>query len=337
MAALPAAKLQPTPNVLEVRNLSIRFRTPRGPVLALRNVNLEVPRGSVVGLVGESGSGKSTLALAVMRLMAGNATITGGSLNFAGRDLLGLKPAEMQALRGDRLSMVFQDPMTSLNPVRAIGLQMLDIQYRERRLSTAEKRRKAADMLRRVGIPDPERQLNRYPHEFSGGMRQRIAIAMGILERPELLIADEPTTALDVTLEAQIVQLLRDLRREMNASILFISHNLGLIAELCDFVVVLYAGEVVEQGTVRDIFHRPQHPYTQALLECDPARIEEIRRELPTISGDVPNLLQIPVGCVFAPRCPKVFDRCRVEHPADYVASPGHLARCHLLAEAAHG
>ncbi len=335
MAALAAAKPGltsdgPTANVLEVRNLSIRFRTPRGPVLALRNVNVAVPRGSVVGLVGESGSGKSTLALAVMRLMAGNATITEGSLDFAGRDLLALKPAEMQALRGDRLSMVFQDPMTSLNPVRAIGLQMLDIQYRERRLSMAEKRRKAADMLRRVGIPDPERQLNRYPHEFSGGMRQRIAIAMGILERPELLIADEPTTALDVTLEAQIIQLLRDLRREINASILFISHNLGLIAELCDFVVVLYAGEVVEQGTVRDIFHRPQHPYTQALLECDPARIEEIRRELPTISGDVPNLLQIPAGCVFAPRCPKVFDRCRVEHPADYAAGPGHLARCHL-------
>jgi peptide/nickel transport system ATP-binding protein len=342
MAARAAAKLEPTPNVpttnvLEVRNLSIRFRTPRGPVLALRNVSVEVPRGSVVGLVGESGSGKSTLALAVMRLMAGNATITEGSLDFAGRDLLALKPAEMQALRGDRLSMVFQDPMTSLNPVRAIGLQMLDIQYRERRLSTAEKRRKAADMLRRVGIPDPERQLNRYPHEFSGGMRQRIAIAMGILERPELLIADEPTTALDVTLEAQIIQLLRDLRREINASILFISHNLGLIAELCDFVVVLYAGEVVEQGTVRDIFHRPQHPYTQALLECDPARIEEIHRELPTISGDVPNLLQIPAGCVFAPRCPKVFDRCRVEHPADYPAGPSHLARCHLLAEPSRG
>ena len=342
MAALPAAKPGPTangptPNVLEVRNLSIRFRTPRGPVLALRNVSVEVPRGSVVGLVGESGSGKSTLALAVMRLMAANATITEGSLDFAGRDLMGLRPAEMQALRGDRLSMVFQDPMTSLNPVRAIGLQMLDIQYRERRLSMAEKRLKAADMLRRVGIPDPERQLKRYPHEFSGGMRQRIAIAMGILERPELLIADEPTTALDVTLEAQIIQLLRDLRREMNASILFISHNLGLIAELCDFVVVLYAGEVVEQGTVRDIFHRPQHPYTQALLECDPARIEEIRRELPTISGDVPNLLRIPAGCVFAPRCPMVFDRCRAEHPADYPAGPSHLARCHLLAESAHG
>jgi peptide/nickel transport system ATP-binding protein len=342
MAALPAAKIESAAEargakVLEVQGLSVRFRTPRGPVLALRNVSVEVPRGSVVGLVGESGSGKSTLALAVMGLMSGNATITEGSLRFAGRDLLGLRPQELQALRGERLSMVFQDPMTSLNPVRAIGLQMTDIQYRERGLPAAAKWRKAADMLRRVGIPDPERQLRRYPHEFSGGMRQRIAIAMGILERPELLIADEPTTALDVTLEAQIVQLLRDLRREFNTSILFISHNLGLIAELCDFVVVLYAGEVVEQGTVRDIFHRPQHPYTQALLECDPARIAEIRRELPTITGDVPNLLRIPAGCVFAPRCPKVFERCRVEHPADHAAGPAHLARCHLVTERCDG
>ena len=335
--ALLASSIEPAANVLEVEGLSVRFRTPRGPVLALRNVSVEVPRGSVVGLVGESGSGKSTLALAVMGLMSGNASITEGSLRFAGQELLGLKPQELRALRGDRLSMVFQDPMTSLNPVRAIGLQMLDIQYRERSLSLAGKRRKAADMLRRVGIPDPERQMGRYPHEFSGGMRQRIAIAMGVLERPELLIADEPTTALDVTLEAQIIQLLRDLRREFNTSILFISHNLGLIAELCDIVVVLYAGEVVEQGTVRDIFHRPRHPYTQALLECDPARIAEIRRELPTITGDVPNLLRIPSGCVFAQRCPKVFDRCRVEHPADYPAGPAHLARCHLLAERRDG
>lgn len=340
MAALPAAKLDAagaTANVLEVRNLSVRFRTPRGPVLALRNVSIDVPRGSVVGLVGESGSGKSTLALAVMGLMAGNAAITEGSLRFAGRELLELKPAELRSLRGDRLSMVFQDPMTSLNPVRSIGLQMLDIQYRDRSLSLAEKRRKAAEMLRRVGIPDPERQLARYPHEFSGGMRQRIAIAMGILERPELLIADEPTTALDVTLEAQIVQLLRELRREFNGSILFISHNLGLIAELCDHVVVLYAGEVVEQGRVRDLFHSPRHPYTQALLQCDPARIEEIRRELPTITGDVPNLLHIPPGCVFTPRCPKAFERCPAEHPADYLAGPEHLARCHLLAERGSG
>jgi oligopeptide/dipeptide ABC transporter ATP-binding protein len=330
-----AAAVQPVPltaNVLEVRNLSVRFRTPRGPVLALRDVSIAVPRGSIVGLVGESGSGKSTLAMAVMGLMAGNASIAQGSLRFCDLDLMKLKPAELRSLRGDRLSMVFQDPMTSLNPVRSIGMQMTDIQFRNRDRSMAEKRAVAAEMLRRVGIPDPERQLKRYPHEFSGGMRQRIAIAMGILEKPELLIADEPTTALDVTMEAQIIMLLRELRREFNGSIMFISHNLGLIAELCDHVVVLYAGEVVEQGTVRDIFHRARHPYTQALLECDPARIEEIRRELPTISGDVPNLLRVPPGCVFAPRCPKVFDRCRNEQPGDWTVGADHIARCHLLA-----
>jgi oligopeptide/dipeptide ABC transporter ATP-binding protein len=317
-------------NVLEVRGLSIAFRTPAGPVHALRNIDFAIPRGSVVGLVGESGSGKSTLALAIMGLMPGNATLKSGSIRFGDIDLRALKPAALRALRGDRISMVFQDPMTSLNPVRSIGDQMTDIQYRDR-ISMAEKRRKAADMLRKVGIPDPERQLDRYPHAFSGGMRQRIVIAMGILERPELLIADEPTTALDVTMEAQIVQLLRQLRGEVNGSILFISHNLGLIAELCDHVVVLYAGEVVEQGSVRDIFHRAKHPYTQALLECDPARIGEVRRELPTIPGDVPNLLMPPAGCVFTPRCPKVFDRCPVERPADHTVSPGHIARCHLL------
>jgi oligopeptide/dipeptide ABC transporter ATP-binding protein len=314
--------------VLEVRDLSIEFRTPAGPVHALRRINFDIPRGSVVGLVGESGSGKSTLALAIMGLMPGNAELRSGSIRFGDVDLRSLRPAALRALRGDRISMVFQDPMTSLNPVRSIGDQMTDIQFREH---STQKRRKAADMLRKVGIPDPERQLNRYPHEFSGGMRQRIVIAMGILQQPELLIADEPTTALDVTMEAQIVQLLRQLRGEVNASILFISHNLGLIAELCDYVVVLYAGEVIEQGSVRDIFHRARHPYTQALLECDPARIGEVRRELPTIPGDVPNLLQNPAGCVFTPRCPKAFDLCPVERPADYEIGSCHIARCHLL------
>ena len=318
-------------DVLDIRDLSIDFRTPKGPVHALRHVSLAVPRGSIVGLVGESGSGKSTLALAAMGLMQGNAEIIDGSLQFSGIDLRGLSPEAWRAIRGKRISMVFQDPMTSLNPVRSIGQQMMDIQYRDRSAWPAQRRRKAAEILKRVGIPDPERQLNRHPHEFSGGMRQRIAIAMGLLEKPELLIADEPTTALDVTLEAQIIHLLRELRQEFGGSILFISHNLGVIAELCDIVVVLYAGEVVEQGPVREIFHRPKHPYTQALLECDPARIDLISRDLPTIPGDVPNLLQVPPGCVFAPRCPKVFDRCRVEAPTDRAVGPGHAARCHLL------
>jgi oligopeptide/dipeptide ABC transporter ATP-binding protein len=319
-------------NVIEVRGLDIEFRTPMGSVHALRNVDFDIPRGSVVGLVGESGSGKSTLALAIMGLMPGNAVLKGGSIRFGDIDLRALNPAALRALRGERLSMVFQDPMTSLNPVRTIGDQMTDIQYRSRG-SMADKRRKAADMLRKVGIPDPERQLDRYPHAFSGGMRQRIVIAMSILGRPELLIADEPTTALDVTTEAQIVQLLRQVRGEVNGSILFISHNLGLIAQLCDYMVVLYAGEVVEQGSVRDIFHRAQHPYTQALLECDPARIGDLQRELPTIAGDVPNLLIPPAGCVFTARCPKAFGRCPVERPRDYTVAAGHVARCHLLDE----
>jgi peptide/nickel transport system ATP-binding protein len=330
MAMAVEAEPQTGGNVIEVRGLSIEFRTPAGSVHALRNIDFDIPRGSVVGLVGESGSGKSTLALTIMGLMPGNAVLKSGSIRFSDIDLRALKPAAFRALRGDRISMVFQDPMTSLNPVRSIGDQMTDIQYRDG-ASMAQKRRKAADMLRKVGIPDPERQLERYPHAFSGGMRQRIVIAMAILERPELLIADEPTTALDVTMEAQIVQLLRQVRGEVNGSILFISHNLGLVAELCDYVVVLYAGEVVEQGRVRDIFHRARHPYTQALLECDPARIREVRRVLPTITGDVPNLLKAPVGCVFAARCPKAFERCPVERPADYAVGPGHAARCHLL------
>jgi peptide/nickel transport system ATP-binding protein len=319
-----------TDNVLAVEGLSIDFQTPNGMVHALRGVSLDVPRGSIVGIVGESGSGKSTLALAAMGLLPENAVVRGGEVRFDGEDVLAMPPAQLRDLRGRRLSMVFQDPMTSLNPVLSIGTQMVDIQYRDR-TSAAEKRRKAAAILGRVGIPDPEQRLGRYPHEFSGGMRQRIAIAMGLLGNPELLIADEPTTALDVTLEAQIIHLLRELRRDFRGSIMFISHNLGLIAELCDHVVILYAGEVVEHGTVHDIFHRPKHPYTEALLVCDPARIDEVRRELPTIPGDVPNLLRVPEGCVFAPRCPKVFDRCRVEPPADHPVGTTQSARCHLV------
>ena len=330
--AIPATAAIAEGPVLTIRDLSIGFRTAKGPVGALRHVDLDVPRGSIVGVVGESGSGKSTLALAIMGLMAGNAQILGGSMMFSGIDLRALSPAGLQALRGQRMTMVFQDPMTSLNPVRAIGRQMIDIQYRERDLSLADKRRKSIEMLRRVGLPDPARQLDRYSHEFSGGMRQRIAIAMSLIEQPELLIADEPTTALDVTLEAQIVQLLRDLRQALNASILFISHNLGVVAELCDYIVVLYAGEVVESGPVREVFYRPGHPYTQALLACDPARLETTQRDLPTIAGDVPNLLRQHAGCVFAPRCPKAFGPCADRPPPDIALSESHAARCHLLA-----
>jgi len=315
--------------LLEVRNLTVDFVTPRGSVHALRNVDVAVPRGEIVGLVGESGCGKTTLISAVMRLLAENAEIQGGEIVLDGRDILQLGEDELRRLRGDRIAMVFQDPMTALNPVLTIATQAIDIQYRTG-ASRAEKRRRAIDMLRRVGIPDPQERVDRYPYEFSGGMRQRICIAFALIAGPDLLIADEPTTALDVTLEAQIIHLLRELKNEVQGSLLFISHHLGLVAELCDRVYVMYAGEVVESGTVHDVFHRPQHPYTRALLLCDPARIERPSRELPTIGGDVPSLIEVPRGCVFRPRCPSAFERCYVLPPL-YPAAPGHVARCHLL------
>jgi oligopeptide/dipeptide ABC transporter ATP-binding protein len=323
-----------TAPILEVRDLSVAYATPRGAVRALAHVDLTVPRGEIVGIVGESGCGKTTLISTVLRLLPGNATVTSGSIRFERREVLEMGEAELRKLRGGGIAMVFQDPMTALNPVMSVGRQMIDVQFRERR-SVAEKRAAAVALLRRVGIPDAESRLDDYPHQFSGGMRQRIAIAMALLTNPSLLIADEPTTALDVTMEAQIIHLLRELKREFAGSILFISHNLGLIAELCDRVTVMYAGEVVESGPVGALFHNPGHPYTQALLRCDPARIEERTAELPTIPGDVPNLLARPVGCVFADRCPAAIDLCRRTIPAPVSLGPDHQARCIRIGHAA--
>ncbi len=322
--------------VLEVRGLNVEFATARGALKALRDVDLDVPAGSVVGVVGESGSGKSTLAGAVMRLLAENTRIASGEVRFEGRDLLKASDAEMRAIRGERISMVFQDPMTSLNPVLTIGTQMVDIQYRRSR-SREEKRARAVEMLRRVGIPDAERRMEHYPHQFSGGMRQRIAIAMALETEPALLIADEPTTALDATLEVQIIHRLKELQRSEGCAILFISHHLGVIAELCDHVIVMYGGEVVERGTVRDIFHRPGHPYTGKLLQCDPARIAGRSRALPTIPGDVPDLVALSKGCVFAPRCPRVAEVCGSLPPPEARLADGHRAKCHFAGEAGGG
>lgn len=332
---VPATDREP---LLEVRNLSLDFGSPRGRIHALRDVSVTVPHGRIVGIVGESGSGKSTLAYAILGLLAGNAQVTGGEILFEGRDLLELDSEQMRSILGQRMTMIFQDPMTALNPVRSIGVQMVDIQYRES-ISEADKRRRAAEMLGRVGIPDPESRLAAFPHQFSGGMRQRICIAMALLAEPALLIADEPTTALDATLEVQIIELLENLQEEMGCSVLFVSHHLGTVAELCDDVVVMYAGEVIEKGTVRDAFQHAGHPYTQALLECDPGRIHEPTRYLPTIPGDVPDLARVPAGCVFRDRCRHAFDRCATEVPPAYTAtgSEGHVARCHLLDPAAGG
>ncbi len=320
--------------ILEVHDLSLAYATPRGAVRALAHVDLTVPRGEIVGIVGESGCGKTTLISAILRLLPANAAVTGGSILFNGRDVMAMSEAEMRRLRGGGIAMVFQDPMTALNPVLSIGTQMTDVQFRERR-GTAEKRAAAIAMLRRVGIPDAQSRLDDHPHQFSGGMRQRIAIAMALLTNPSLLIADEPTTALDVTMEAQIIHLLRELKHDFAGSILFISHNLGLIAELCDRVTVMYAGEVVESGPVGALFHTPGHPYTQALLRCDPARIERRTADLPTIPGEVPNLLTPPRGCVFADRCPIAIERCRSSVPPPAALGPGHHARCIRIADAA--
>ena len=317
--------------VLDIRNLSVDFVTPRGRVHALREVSLKVPRNRIVGVVGESGSGKTTLVLAALALLPGNAEVTGGEVRFEGRSVLRLAEAELERLRGQRIAAVFQDPMSSLNPVLRIRTQMVDIQYRLP-IGAREKRARAALMLRRVGIADPERRIDDYPHQLSGGMRQRVAIAMALLGRPDLLIADEPTTALDVTLEAQIIHLLRELKRSFAGGVLFVSHNLGLIAELCDQVVVMYAGEVVEEGGVFDVFHRPAHPYTRALLECDPAGDQRPGQALATIPGEVPDLIRRTQGCVFAPRCARALERCRRISPGWTATGEGHRARCHLLA-----
>ena len=318
--------------LLDIRNLSVDFRTPRGRVHALRDVSFSVPRGKVVGIVGESGSGKSTVIWTLTRLLAGNAVIEGGAAEFDGRDVLGLGESAMMDVRGEKISLVFQDPMTSQSPVLSYARQMTDVLYRRRGMGMAEKRARAIEMMRRVGIPDPESRIVQYPHQFSGGMRQRASIAMALLMDPMLLVADEPTTALDVTMEAQIIHLIRELQRELQATIIVVSHNLGLIAELCDEVVVMYAGEVVETGGVRDIFHRAAHPYTRALLECDPAREATRSGHLPVIPGDLPDLHRRPAGCVFAPRCGLATDVCRERQPASFeVSAEGHAARCHLL------
>ena len=314
--------------LLDIRDLTVSYLTGQGRLQALRHVSLAVPEGRIIGIVGESGCGKSTLISAIMRLLAPNAHIDHGAIDFKGKDLLGLSPGDMRALRGDEISMVFQDPMTSLNPVLDIGRQMTDIQHRGKS-DRKDKMARAVTMLEKVGIPDPASQLQRYPHQLSGGMRQRVAIAMALMTEPSLLIADEITTALDATLEVQIIHRLKELQRDFGCSILFVSHHLGVVAELCDEVVVMYAGEVCESGPARDVFRHPRHPYTQKLLECDPARIAQRTRQLPVIEGTLPDLVDPPRGCIFRQRCEQRVARCATDRPA--LLGEHHRAACHLL------
>ncbi|UWQ43613.1 ABC transporter ATP-binding protein (plasmid) [Leisingera aquaemixtae] len=315
--------------LLEIDRLSVDYETARGDLRALRDISFDVRKGEIVGIVGESGCGKSTLISSILRLTAPNTRFRQGEVRFKGEDLLQLPERRMRALRGADISIVFQDPMQTHNPVLSIGQQMLDIQHRSK-ASKAEKRARAAQMLGAVGIPDPEARLDQFPHEFSGGMRQRIAIAMALMSEPDLLIADEPTTALDATLEVQIIERLQELQQEFNCAILFISHHLGVIAELCDRVVVMYAGAVVESGDVREIFHDPKHPYTRRLIDCDPGHIKERARVLPTIPGEVPDLANLPGGCIFRDRCNQAMPRCASQVPPLELLKDGHHAACWL-------
>lgn len=317
--------------LVEISNLSIDFATARGSVHVLRDVNLSIGRRRIVGVVGESGSGKSTLALALLGLLPDNTSKVSGKIALDGENLLTLGQEQLEHLRGGRIAMIFQDPMTALNPVFTIGTQLADAQRnRHPRLGRKELLQRAAAMLARVGISDVQTRLAAYPHQLSGGMRQRVMIAMALLCEPEILIADEPTTALDVTIEAQIVDLLKDLHAEFNGSIVFVSHSLGLISELCDEVAVMYAGKVVESGPTKSLFARPSHPYTLALLACEIDPEEAPGERLVTIKGSLPDLVNVPAGCIFADRCPSRFDKCSQEPPPREVAS-GHHAACWLV------
>jgi peptide/nickel transport system ATP-binding protein len=319
--------------VLEIRDLVTEFRTEAGAVRAVDGVSFEIPARSTLGVVGESGSGKSVTALSVMRLIASPGRIASGSIRYAGKDLLALPPDEMRRIRGNRIAMIFQEPMTSLNPVFTVGDQVGEAVRLHQKKSRAEARAIAIEMFRLVGIPSPEERVDSFPHQLSGGMRQRVMIAMALACKPDLLIADEPTTALDVTIQAQILELLRSLQRELGMSILLITHDLGVVAETCDEVVVMYAGRVVERAKTEVLFSAPRHHYTAGLLRSVPSygdgdEVGE-RTRLVEIKGMVPSLLELPKGCKFVERCQAAQARCRDEEPALIPLGASHV-RCHF-------
>ncbi|MDR3438371.1 ABC transporter ATP-binding protein [Telmatospirillum sp.] len=299
--------------LLAVSQLSTRFRTPGGVVPAVDDISFSLCSGETLGIVGESGSGKSQTLFSIMGLLPPTAE-TSGSIRFEGKELLGLPPAELNKLRGERLALVFQDPMTALNPYLTVERQLSEVVQYHHGLSRPAARAEALTALRRVHIPEAERQLDRYPHQLSGGMRQRVVIAMAMIANPSLLLADEPTTALDVTIQAEILDLLAE-QREAGAAIVLVTHDLGVVARLCDRVMVMYAGKVVEEGRTSDVFRNPRHPYTQGLLAAIPRLDDDIHDPRKAIDGQPPDLLELPPGCAFAPRCPLAGPDCRVTAP----------------------
>ncbi|MCC6622534.1 MAG: ABC transporter ATP-binding protein [Deltaproteobacteria bacterium] len=334
---MPPTVLRDTSPLLEVEDLVVQFKTDHGWVTAVDGISYTLRRSETLGIVGESGSGKSVTNLAVMRLLpTPPARIAGGRVRLRGEDLLAKSESQMRRLRGNTLAMIFQDPMTSLNPYLRIGSQLVEVVRLHQKKGAAEARRLALDMLARVGIPDPGRRFDSHPHELSGGMRQRVMIAMMLLNRPEVLIADEPTTALDVTIQAQILDLLRDLQKELGMSVTLITHDLGVVAGMTDRVIVMYGGRIMEEAPAASLYALPSHPYTIGLLASIPRPDKAVER-LYSIPGRPPDLGQAPAGCAFAPRCQFVKDLCHQRVPELVDIGPGHRARCHFVVEVHKG
>lgn len=316
--------------LLEVKNLRTSFKTHIGDVQSVRGVSFHLDKGEALGVVGESGCGKSVTMMTIMRLLGENAKIEAENITFDGKDLT--KPTEklMQTIRGNDMSMIFQDPMTSLNPLFTVGDQLTEHLIKHKKISKKEAKVQAIKMLEMVGIPSPEKRLKQYPHEFSGGMRQRVMIAMSLICEPKLIIADEPTTALDVTIQAQILDLMKDLKSKLDTSIILITHDLGVVADLCSRINVMYGGIIVEEGTTEDIFYRGRHPYTWGLLRSVPNPKSELKEKLIPIDGQPPDLLKPPVGCPFTARCDYAMKICKEKQPPLFEISEGHRAACWL-------
>jgi oligopeptide/dipeptide ABC transporter ATP-binding protein len=317
--------------VLEVVDLKTYYYTSEGVVKAVDGVSFTVERGKCVAIVGESGSGKSTIAASILGLVTPPGKVVGGKIMLEGENLLNKTAEEMRRLRGAEIAIVFQDPMSSLNPLFTAGFQVAEVLIEHRAMTLREAAGRVVELFQHVQIPDPHRVYSSYPHELSGGMRQRVMIAMSLACRPKLLIADEPTSALDVTIQAQILDLLRDIKEKLGTAILFITHDLGLVPQIADEVVVMYAGKIVEKGPVKEVFTKPHHPYTEALLGCYP----RIRKgSLATIRGGVPSLINPPTGCRFHPRCDRAFARCPAEEPEFIEVTANHWTACHLYTNA---